>query len=92
MHIIPVLSPLITDFDYIKATFASNITKIMGFVGKNISTSQLLPLVLEILRDNSSEIKICLFTDLEGISAVVGPESLAQIIMPTLEELSEDRQ
>ena len=91
-HIIPVLSPLVTDLDYIKATFASNIVKLMPIIGRNNSTQHLLPLVLEILRDNSSEIKMCIFSDLEGICGVVGSESLAQIIMPSLEEMSADKQ
>ena len=91
-HIVPVLTPLISDFDYIKATFASNIAKLMPMVGRASSSQHLLPLVLEILRDSSAEIKVCLFSDLEGISGVVGAESLAQILMPSLEELAEDKQ
>ena len=91
-HIVPVLNPLISDFDYIKATLASNIAKLMPLVGRANSSQHLLPLVLEILRDSSAEIKVCLFSDLEGISGVVGAESLAQILMPSLEELAEDKQ
>lgn len=92
VHIIPVLSPLISDVEYVKATFANNIVKLMPLIGKNHSAQHLLPLILEILRDNSAEIKICIFSDLEGIFSVVGAENLSQIIMPSLEELSEDKQ
>jgi serine/threonine-protein phosphatase 2A regulatory subunit A len=91
-HIIPTLSPLISDFDYIKATFANNLSQLMLLVGRSSSNQHLLPLALEILRDNSPEIKICIFSDLEGMCGVVGSESLAQIIMPAIEELIEDKQ
>lgn len=91
-HIVPVLSPLITDVEYVKATLSSNIIKLMPLVGKAQSTQHLLPLVLEILRDNSPDIKVCIFSDLEGIFSVVGSENLSQIIMPSLEELSDDKQ
>lgn len=91
-HIVPVLSPLLTDLDYIRATLASNIVKLMPILGKSNSSQHILPLVLEILRDNSPEIKICLFSDLDGISSVVGAESLAQILMPSLDELADDKQ
>ena len=90
--IVPVLSPLITDLEYIKATISSNIIKLMALVNKTVATQHILPLVLEILRDNSPDIKVCLLSDLEGLFNTVGGESLAQIIMPTLNELIEDKQ
>lgn len=90
--IVPVLAPLISDVEYVKATIASNLVKLMTLVGRNSSTQHLLPLALELLRDSSPDIKVCVLSDLEGMFQVVGAESLAQIIMPSLEELIEDKQ
>jgi serine/threonine-protein phosphatase 2A regulatory subunit A len=90
--IVPLLPPLINDLEYIKATLASNIVKLMSLVTKNVASSNILPLVLELLRDNSAEIKVCVLGDLEGLFMAVGAESLSQIIMPYLNELVEDKQ
>mmetsp|Transcript_29177 Transcript_29177/g.28909 ORF Transcript_29177/g.28909 Transcript_29177/m.28909 type:complete len:223 (-) Transcript_29177:6-674(-) len=51
-----------------------------------------MSLFLDLLRDPSPEIRICLFNDLEGLSNVIGAESLAQSIMPAIQELSDDKQ
>ncbi|CAG9319843.1 unnamed protein product [Blepharisma stoltei] len=91
-NILPVLAPLAIDVDYVKASFATNLTKLSSIIGKQNTNQYIMSLFLDLLRDPSPEIRICLFNDLEGLSNVIGAESLAQSVMPAIQELSDDKQ
>ena len=91
-QILPVISRLTTDLEFVRVTFASQINKLCPIVGEVNTKLFLLEAMLELLQGDSAEIRIPLLKELESVKHVIGEESLANNIMPVLSELTTNRQ
>lgn len=60
-------------------------------IGKQASTQHILPIFLLLLRDEQSEVRLNLFTRLEDLNSVIGIEELQTSLIPSLEELSKEK-
>lgn len=64
---------------------------ICPIVGKQVTNEHILPIFLALIRDDNSEVRLNLFKRLEDLNAVIGIEDLQQSIIPSLSELSKDK-
>ena len=60
-------------------------------IGKQASTQSVLPVFLLLLRDENSEVRLNLFKRLEDLNSVIGIEELQTSLIPSLEELSKEK-
>jgi serine/threonine-protein phosphatase 2A regulatory subunit A len=59
-------------------------------VGRDFTLNRLLPLEIEILRDDSQEVKLHVIKRLQAISSIVGPEVLTPDLVASLQSLARD--
>ena len=75
--IIPSLKDLETDqFTYVRSALAENILSICPIIEKAPTNEHILPIFLNLLRDDSSEVRLNLFKRLEDLNTVIGIEDL----------------
>ena len=60
--------------------------------GKNVTIERLLPLFLQLLRDESSEVRLNVISRLEVVSGVLGVDQIAHSLLPAVMELAQDQQ
>lgn len=70
---------------------AENILTICPIIDKGPTNEHILPVFLKLLRDESSEVRLNLFKRLEDLNEVIGIEDLQQSILPSLQELAQDK-
>jgi serine/threonine-protein phosphatase 2A regulatory subunit A len=59
-------------------------------LGREETVEHLLPILLRLLRDEISEVRLNVISNLEIINKVVGVELLSQSLLPAIVELAED--
>ena len=75
--IIPSLQKLKTDqFTYVRQALAENLVSISPIIEKSATNEHILPIFLELLRDESSDVRLNLFKRLEELNKVIGLENL----------------
>lgn len=62
-----------------------------SLLGKKVATEQILPLFLQLLKDEDAEVRINLFKKVNEITKVLGVDTLSQSIIPGLTELAADK-
>ena len=70
---------------------AENILSICPIIDKHSTNEHILPDFLTLLRDENSEVRLNLFKRLEELNKVIGLETLQQSIIPSLNDLSQDK-
>lgn len=90
-EVVPRLSNISSEPEYIRAALASQASKLCQIVGRQNSTEALLKVIFELLRDESADVRMCLFEDLVSVQSVIGSESLAQSLMPAISELADHK-
>jgi serine/threonine-protein phosphatase 2A regulatory subunit A len=60
-------------------------------VGKKNTSEFILPIFLQLLKDEESEVRISLFKKLNEITKVLGVDTLSHSIIPALTELGTDK-
>jgi serine/threonine-protein phosphatase 2A regulatory subunit A len=60
-------------------------------IDKPATNEHILPVFLNLLRDENSEVRLNLFKRLHDLNEVIGIEELQQSIIPSLTELSQDK-
>ena len=84
----PTLKPLATDtFQYVRIALADNILTLCPLIGKTATNEHILPLFLQLLRDESSEVRLSIFKTLEHLNEVIGIDSLSQSILPAINDM-----
>jgi len=76
---------------YVRQALAENLLRLCPILDKNATNEHILPIFLALLRDESSDVRLNLFTRLDDLNHVIGLENLQQSIVPALKDLSEDK-
>jgi len=76
--------------DGVRGELAGAITGIAEVFGKEGTTEGLLPIMLALLRDEDSEVRLRLISGLGKLNAVVGLSLLSQSLLPAVMDLAED--
>ena len=74
-----------------RSALAENLLSICPKIEKGPTNEHILPIFLSLLRDENSEVRLNLFKRLEYLNEVIGIEDLEQSIIPSLTELSQDK-
>jgi len=75
MKIIPNLKDLENDsFTYVRSALAENILSICPIIERGPTNEHVLPIFLNLLRDENSEVRLNLFKRLEDLNQVIGIE------------------
>jgi serine/threonine-protein phosphatase 2A regulatory subunit A len=74
--------------DFVRVCAASAICSLCSVVSKDDLATQALPSLLQLLRDERSEVRLAVVTEVELLHKAVGIETLAQALLPALSELS----
>ena len=92
MKLIPSLKELESDsFTYVRSALAENILSICPIIERGPTNDHVLPIFLNLLRDDNSEVRLNLFKRLEDLNQVIGIENLQESIIPSLTDLSQDK-
>jgi len=76
--IFPCIKPLATDAaQHVRSALAGSLLKLCPIIGKKNTNDLLLSNFLLLLRDESSEVRINLFNNLDEIAKVIDVESLS---------------
>lgn len=70
---------------------AENLLSLCPIIEKGPTNEFILPLFLNLLRDENSQVRLNLFKRLDDLNEVIGIENLQQSIIPSLTELSQDK-
>jgi serine/threonine-protein phosphatase 2A regulatory subunit A len=97
-HRIPVAQRLVkrleglTEDDSInvRAALAMVATELAPFLGRDDSVSHLLPPMLLLLRDSSSEVRLNIISSLSLLNDVIGTDLLHQSLLPAILDLADD--
>ena len=74
-----------------RAALAENMLSLCPIIEKPATNEHILPVFLNLLRDENSEVRLNLFKRLHDLNEVIGIEELQQSIIPSLTELSQDK-
>merc|ERR1712093_262559 len=73
-------------------SLAGSILGITPVFGPKLTVDYLLNLILQLIRDESAEVRLKLISTLGELSAVVGSDTLSQSLLPSIRDLGKDRQ
>ena len=91
-RIVPLLKDLESDsFTYVRAGLAENVLSICPLIERGPTNEMILPIFLNLLRDEDSGVRLNLFKRLDDLHQVIGIEDLQQSIIPSLTELSQNK-
>ena len=76
--LVPMIKELVNDTqNYVRLALAGSFLSICSLLGKKHTTDHILPIVLQLLKDDDSEIRITLFKKLNEITKVLGLDTLS---------------
>lgn len=76
---------------HVRSALAKQITGLAPLMGKQATKEHLLPLFLQLLKDEFSEVRLHLIGKLEVVNEVIGIDELSAALLPAIMELSEDK-
>lgn len=76
---------------HVRASLALSICKIAESIGKQNALTYLVPSVVQLLKDQATEVRIELMSHLRTLSDVIGPEEFDKQILPYVIALSTDK-
>lgn len=71
-----------------RAALSDNILSLCPMIGSQASKQHILPIFLMLFRDESSEVRLKLFSRLDDLNSVISIEELQLSLIPSLEELA----
>lgn len=74
-----------------RSSLSENILSLCPIIGEPDSVKYILPIFLVLLKDESSEVRLNLFKRLDDLNHVIGIEKLETSLIPSLEELSKEK-
>jgi len=76
--LVPMIKELVNDTqNYVRLALAGSFLSICSLLGKKHTTDHILPIFLQLLKDDDSEIRITLFKKLNEITKVLGLDTLS---------------
>lgn len=76
---------------YVRGALASVVTELAPMVGKEATNKQLLPIFLELLKDDWPDVRLGVIGKLDALNAVIGIQALSDSLLPAIQELSDDK-
>ena len=90
--IIPVLKDIVAiPIQEIKIALAGSILHLVPVISKNYSNEHIKDMLIQLLKDENSQVKVELFRHQEPLSHVISSNSLVAILTPVMKELINDR-
>ena len=74
----------------VKAAIAKAVMDLSPLAGKDFTIETLLPIFLQQLRDDSTEVRLNIIGNLSSVDSVIGMEQLAESLLPAILELAGD--
>lgn len=89
----PAIEDLVTDSSqHVRAAFGNQISGLAPILGKQETTEHLLPMFLQMLKDDFPDVRLNIISKLEQVNNVIGIELLSQSLLPAIVQLAEDKQ
>lgn len=89
----PCVRDLSTDTSqHVRAALGAQISGLAPLLGKQTTIDNLLPLFLQLLKDEFPEVRLNIISKLEQVNGVIGIELLSQALLPAIMQLAEDKQ
>lgn len=89
----PAIEDLVTDSSqHVRAAFGKEISGLAPILGKQETTEHLLPMFLQMLKDEFPDVRLNIISKLEQVNNVIGIELLSQSLLPAIVQLAEDKQ
>ncbi|KAK3713029.1 protein phosphatase 2A structural subunit [Vermiconidia calcicola] len=89
----PAIEDLVTDSSqHVRAAFGNQISGLAPILGKQETTEHLLPMFLQMLKDEFPDVRLNIISKLEQVNNVIGIELLSQSLLPAIVQLAEDKQ
>lgn len=90
-HIVPCLDALATDQVHsVRVAFSKSVVKLADPLGKETAAKVLTPLILQLCKDDASEVRNNVVDHIDLVAEAVGPTGLQNSILPALLELCKD--
>lgn len=74
----------------VRAALGMVATELASYLGKDATISDLVPQVLLLLRDTTSEVRLNVISSLGALNEVIGVDLLSQSLFPAIIDLAED--
>ncbi len=92
-QVLPCVKELAVDpSQHVRAALATNIMGLAPILGKQWTIDYLLEIFLQLLKDETPEVRLNIISKLDEVNKVIGIEMLSQSLLPAIVELAEDRQ
>lgn len=78
------------DSENVRAALGMVATELAPYLGKEATISDLVPPVLLLLRDTTSEVRLNVISSLGALNEVIGVDLLSQSLFPAIIDLAED--
>ncbi|KAK6431546.1 protein phosphatase 2A structural subunit [Oleoguttula sp. CCFEE 5521] len=89
----PAIEELVSDSSqHVRAAFGNQISGLAPILGKQETQEHLLPMFLQMLKDDFPDVRLNIISKLEAVNAVIGIDLLAQSLLPAIVQLAEDKQ
>lgn len=89
----PAIEDLVSDSSqHVRAAFGNQISGLAPILGKQETTEHLLPMLLQMLKDDFPDVRLNIISKLEQVNNVIGIELLSQSLLPAIVQLAEDKQ
>lgn len=89
----PCVRDLSTDSSqHVRAALGTQISGLAPLLGKEATIEHLLPLFLQLLKDEFPDVRLNIISKLEQVNEVIGIDLLSQSLLPAIVELAEDKQ
>jgi len=76
----------------VRSSLSENILSLCPIIeSRAASIEHIVPIFLTLLKDESSEVRLNLFKNLDDLSQVIGIEELENSLIPSLEELAKEK-
>ena len=89
----PAIEELVNDgSQHVRAAFGNQISGLAPILGKQETQEHLLPMFLQMLKDDFPDVRLNIISKLEQVNNVIGIELLSQSLLPAIVQLAEDKQ
>jgi serine/threonine-protein phosphatase 2A regulatory subunit A len=89
----PAVEDLVSDSSqHVRAAFGNQVSGLAPILGKQETTDHLLPMLLQMLKDDFPDVRLNIISKLEQVNNVIGIELLSQSLLPAIVQLAEDKQ
>ncbi|CAI2362714.1 unnamed protein product [Moneuplotes crassus] len=77
---------------HVRESLAECICKIASHVDTELYVSKALPGMCQLMKDATTEVRVCVLENIETVTQVIGQENIDALIIPALLELTTDKQ